>query len=606
MIPILFANNETQFKTEGLGRLSDATRCVVTEMRNGIYELEMDYPITGIHFADILDRSIIYAAPSPYRDPQPFRVYRRTAPLEGLCTFYAAHISYDLSGVPVRPFSAVSASDAMAKLGLYAITQSQFKFYTNIDTAANMSVDVPTSTRAALGGHAGSVLDVYGGEYEWDKFNVRLLKQRGNDNGVVIQYGKNLIDFAQDRNISAVATGVVPYWTDLQTGEVVSSNPEIVPAPGTYDFTRVLPVDFSEDFAARPTPEQLAARGQKYIKANRIGIPHVSMRVEFVQLDQMTGLEGLRYLERCDLCDTVTVQFTALGVDAKAKIVKIETDVLHDRYLSVEVGDARTNIADTIAQNSESISTNAAEIAKRPTTSDVQQAVDSATDWITGSKGGYVIFKRNLEGQPYEILIMDTPDITTAKKVWRWNNGGLGYSKNGYNGPYTTAITQDGAIVADFITAGALKANIIKSGVITGTGGYPMTINLDNNSITTAGGSGVVKFENGQLLMSATKGLPSVRIANVKQPDSVYQGFIQIFDPYSEGVGRGEMTLSIDGIYFLKPYNPSQSQDREQYYFSGDGHIRCKSINLNEVYWQNITSQTGEVFRVLCGRPISI
>ena len=146
------------------------------------------------------------------------------------------------------------------------------------------------------------------------------------------------------------------------------------------------------------------------------------------------------------------MSFERLGVSARAKIVATTYNVLLDRYDSVEVGDARPSIADTIAGQ-------AADIKNIPLSLDLQAAIVNATGWITGTKGGYVIFKRNDEGQPTEILIMDSPDMDTAQNVWRWNMGGLGFSSTGVNGPYETAITQDGSIVGKFVTADGLFVN---------------------------------------------------------------------------------------------------------------------------------------------------
>ena len=454
MTPILFPATASSWTTQGLGALSDAVSCTVTEERNGIFELEMQYPMSGVHFGEMQSRCIILAIPSPHRTAQPFRIYRITKPLNGICTVYAQHISYDLSGVPLNPFTAGNVPEAMAGLQSNAEGGSPFTFWTDKATTANFAVTVPSPTRSVLGGQTGSVLDVYGGEYEWDKYTVKLCNKRGHDNGVRIAYGKNLTDLEQDENISNVATGIYPYWADAD-GNLVVCDPKVVPAPGTYDFSRVVPVDFSQDFEAAPTPAELRARAESYVQANNIGVPTVSIAVSFVQLEQTEEYKDLALLEKCDLCDTVTVQFERLGVDAKAEIVKIATDVLLERYESVEIGRLRANIADTIAGQQQ-------EIQQRPTTSAMQQAVNNATNWITGTNGGYVVFQRNAEGQPYEILIMDQPTIDTATKVWRWNNGGLGYSSNGYNGPYTTAITQDGAIVADFITAGTLDASLVR------------------------------------------------------------------------------------------------------------------------------------------------
>ena len=164
-------------------------------------------------------------------------------------------------------------------------------------------------------------------------------------------------------------------------------------------------------------------------------------------------------------------------------------------------------------------------------------AVANATNWITGTDGGYVVFRRNAEGQPYEILIMDQPTIDTATKVWRWNSGGLGYSPNGYNGPYTTAITQGGAIVADFITSGILNAAVITAGILQSANGET-SINLDtgeaqiNGTLQAGGSSFYCKVEaNGNV--------------NFYINEEVAGGFSQ----YDAGQGIG-LLAKVSRIYF--------------------------------------------------------
>ena len=558
MIPILFPATSTEWTTQGLGALSDAVSCTVTEERNGIFELEMQYPVSGVHFSEMQNRCIILAIPSPYRAAQPFRIYRITKPLNGICTVYAQHISYDLSGVPLNPFTADSAPAAMSGLKSNAATDSLFTFWTDKSTVANFAVTVPSSTRSVLGGQTGSILDVYGGEYEWDRYTVKLHGKRGQDNGVRIAYGKNLTDIEQDENISNVATGIYPYWADTD-GNLVVCNPKVVPAPGTYDFTRIVPVDFSQDFETAPTPEQLQARAESYVQANNIGVPTVSISVSFVQLEQTEEYKDLALLEKCDLCDTVTVQFDALGVNAKAEIVKIVTDVLLERYNSVEIGEVRTNIADTIAGQQQ-------EIQKRPTTSAMQQAVSNATDQITGINGGYVVIRKNAQNQPYEILVMDTPDITTAQKVWRWNNNGLGYSSSGYNGPYTLAMTQDGAFVADFITIGVLTANLIKAGVLQSVNGATslsmetgkLIFSLGNGATMQLTTNGITFFDgDGNHIGSMYRAVGNSTIANLQSYTLHYPQGVTPGDPEGESIifwdssdpANPQKVVSVDKIY---------------------------------------------------------
>lgn len=475
MKPILFPSTATEFNTHGLGVLTDAISCTVTEERNGAFELTMQYPDTGVHFDEITDRCIIYAIPSPYRAPQPFRIYRITRPMDGIIMVYAQHITYDLSGVPLNPFTAINAPDALSKLKLNAAVDSPFTFWTDKSTVASFAVSTPSSTRSVLGGSSGSILDVYGGEYEWDGFTVRLYGHRGYDNGVVISYGKNLTDIEQDRNISNVATGIYPYWTNAE-GALVTCDPKIVNAPGTYDFTRVVPVDFSNDFETQPTPEQLQARAGKYVEDNKIGIPKTSITASFVQLEQFPEYEDLALLEKCDLCDTVTIRYPQLGVEAKAEIVKIETDVLLERYNSVEIGDVRTNIADTIVGQQQ-------EIKQKPSETYLREAVLALTETILGASGGAVrLLDTNNDGMPDTLYIADDPDPTKARKVWRFNHEGWGASNNGYNGPFSYGATLENGMVADFITAGTLNAdlvnitNLISDHVVSRNGRFEMDL----------------------------------------------------------------------------------------------------------------------------------
>lgn len=451
MTPVLFPADATTFTTQGLGALSDAISCTVKEERNGIFELTMEYPAGGLHFSAIANRCIIWAIPSPYRTAQPFRIYRITSPLGGVVTIYARHVSYDLDGVPLNPFSASNAPAAMAGLKSNAAVSSPFTFWTDKTTAAAFSVDEPTATRSKLGGSSGSILDAYGGEYAWDGFTVRLYNKRGADNGVSIRYGKNLTDIEQDANIASVCTGIYPFWKSSD-GTLVVCDPKVVNVSGTFDFVRVVPVDFSGDFENAPTAAQLQAKAESYIKANNVGVPTVSITASFVQLEQTEEYKDIAVLERCDLCDTVTVQFERLGIDVKAEIVSVETDVLLERYNKIEVGSIRTNIASTIVQGQQQATTEAVATAR--------SVVSNATNWLTNSNG-YVIAVKDSNGAWKETLYLDRPDAETAVNVLRINTNGIGFSTSGINGPYRNAWTIDGNLVADFITSGTLNAALV-------------------------------------------------------------------------------------------------------------------------------------------------
>ncbi len=543
MKPVLYPSQETAFGSNGLGILTDAASCVIIEERNGAFELEMTYPVSGIHYKEIAPRCIILAKPNPVDDPQPFRVYRITKPMGGLVTVYGEHISYDLAGVPASPFAAESAPDAMEKLKSSSAIPTPFSFWTDKDTAGTMGITAPVALRSLLGGREGSVLDVYGGEYKFDRYTVRLYNQRGQNRGASIRYGKNLTDLTQDENIAGVYTGVYPYWSSME-GVLVQLPEKILPAPGNYDFTRIMTLDLSSEFQEPPTQDQLRARAEAYMKANNIGVPKVSLTVSFVPLEQTEEYKDIGLLERVELCDTVNVEFPSLGVSATAKCVRTVYDALRDRYKSVELGDARTNIADTIAAQQQ-------KIEQAPDKTFVQQAVDSATGQITGNKGGYVVLHSSTGSkEPDEILIMDTPDIKTAVKVWRWNKAGLGYSSYGYNGPYGLAMTQDGSIVADFITAGtlnaalaevinldasnintgSLNASLIKTGVLDAA--LAKIINIDASSINT-GSLNAERIKSGRI----------VSVNGITEMD-LDDGKIYI----KQKVGNGVLILSESGL----------------------------------------------------------
>lgn len=468
MIPILFEGSETSFTSNGIGRLSDVISCEVTEKRNGAYELLMEYPIDGAHFTDIDFGKYIFAKPAKYSDNQPFEIYEITKPLNGIVTIYAYHISYRLSKIPVMPFTSDNVSSALAGLKTNSVETNPFTFTTTKTTVANYNQTEPRDCRSCLGGVQGSILDVYGGgEYEFDMFNIKLWQHRGQNRGFEIRYGKNITDLKQEESIENTITGIVPYYKNESVTVTLPEKVIETESAQSFPYPRTVPVDLSDKFSdSVPTEAQLRAAANAYIASHDIGIPKVSLNVSFVNLADIKGYENIAVLEDIRLCDAVTVKFEKLGVDATAKVVTTVYDTLKERFKSIELGEASNSLANRIAET---------ERQQANQSSEIQNAVDRATNLITGVYGGYVVFHTGDDGKPYEILIMDTEDIETATKVWRWNKNGLGYSSTGYNGSYALAMTSDGEIVADFIKTGTLSAiningvNISGSTVIGGT-----------------------------------------------------------------------------------------------------------------------------------------
>ena len=460
MIPVLYETNTMEFVTNGIGKLASAISCTITEERNGSYELEMTYPITGVLYAELQLSRIIWAVPADGKSGQGFRIYKITRPIGGVVTVYAEHVSYQLASIPVSKFSAASAAAAMVGLKDHAAANCPFTFWTDVTTAGTFEVEEPTGIRAKLGGSEGSVLDVFGGEYEWDNYTVKLRARRGRESGVVLKYGKNITDLTQEENITNTVTGIYPYWKSTDKYVELAQKVVLSDKAGNYPYPRIVTVDCSSEFEEEPSQNDLLEWTQKYVKKTGIGIPSVSIDVSFVTLWQTDEYKDIAPLERVNMCDTVLVEYEKLGVYADAKVIKTVYNVLLERYDSIRIGDAKSSLSGTIVAQQQTLES-------KPSVSFLQKAVNNATRWITGTNGGYVVLHKNGNDQPYEMLIMNTDDINTATEVWRWNKGGLGYSSNGYNGPYATAITQDGHIVADFITTGTMLANIIRGGILT-------------------------------------------------------------------------------------------------------------------------------------------
>lgn len=475
MKPILYDADRTSFPAgvdNGLGVLADAMSCKVTQELNGQYELELRYPVGGIHYKEIALRSILRATVGPDGKLQPFRVYRIVPGMSGgTAAIYARHIAYDLGGYVVSPFTAADAPSAVAAIESHAMpTSFPFALTTDKTTVAAMAVTVPSSAWGLLGGQRGSLLDVYGGEYEFDEWAVRLLTRRGADRGVSVRYGKNLTDLTQDASCANCYTGAVPYWRG--NGTTVTAAP--VYAEGDFGYTRLMPLDLSSSFEQQPTQEQLQAAATSYIKQNHLGVPAVSWDVKLALLAQSSGYEDVAFLEQIYLGDTVGVYFHRLGVDAKARVNKIVWDCLLERYDSVALGSVKANIAATIAGQQK-------EIDAKPSTALVEKISASLTAVLLGVNGGSVrLLDTNGDGEPDELYIADDPDPTKAKKVWRFNYEGWAASSTGYNGPYTMGATIAGGIQAWMITA----ANLVAGTISSEQGNF--FINLDGGTIDTS------------------------------------------------------------------------------------------------------------------------
>ena len=603
MIPILYNRDETRFVTNGIGRLADCTRAVVTEERNGVYELEFDVPITGAHFDDISLGKIVACTHDDKHDIQPFVIYQRSVPdLNGIVTFNAHHISYRLNDVVVMPYSAGSVAAALQGISENSVNSNPFTFWTDKTTTGSFINDVPRNARNMLGGEENSILDVYGaGEYEFDKFDVKLYQNRGVDSDVEIRYSKNLVDLSQTIDESDSYNAIVPFWSDGE-GDIVllpermlvfsGTEPQIAyltdhnliiirtetdePIEVAYTLADAAPMDLSDLFEAKPTVDQLRAAAIARFERSEAWLPNENLTVDFVQLWQTEEFKDYAALQRVSLCDTVSVYYPQVGISkVKQKVVKVEYNVLLDRYDSIELGSLQTSLGQAIqTQIMEDV----------PTKSMMDAAIQYATDLIRGGLGGYVVMTPGPNGYPQEILIMDTPDVNTAVNVWRFNQGGLGHSSNGYNGPFSDiALTQDGKINASMITTGTLNANVIKAGIISDDSGKN-SWNLESGQFVTKQGT----IGNFTITTTALKGF---------QSGSQYPRIgLEAGRAYSQGGVWGSTRyiirseLASGRLYFLGLNNtqapPDDWNDWDQilnasafYDSSGNPYVQCLSMS---------------------------
>ena len=430
MIPVLFDRGETQFNTNGLGRLRDATSCIITEARNGEYTLQMKYPVDGAHFNDIQHGRFIYAWAGDRRKYQAFEITDISKPMVGQVEINAEHISYRLNHIPFMPFSAQGVGHALNGFKTNAAESCPFVFWTNKTSQSSYAVSIPGSIRSYLGGKEGSILDVFGGEYEWDNWTVKLWDSRGKDNGVVLRYGKNITDLKQEENIANAYTGVCPYWTSSE-GVVITLPEKVVHSTNANNFPyqRTIPVDFTQKFENAPSDSQLRAVAQAYVNSSGFGVPKVSLEVSFVNLSDTEEYKNIVPLQTVELCDVVTVQFEKLGVNVKSKVVSTKWDVLASRYTKIEIGERRSSLANTIEDQIEKISVT-------PTLDGMRRSIDLATGTLNSGLRGYVVINRNPGGWANEILFLDNENIAQAQNVLRINNAGIGFSSGGYNGHY--------------------------------------------------------------------------------------------------------------------------------------------------------------------------
>lgn len=354
MIPILYERDETAFVSNGLGRLNDCKSFDVTAERNGLFEVDFEMPVDGAHFDDIICGRIVYGTHDDTGIPQPFDIVSYEKPINGIVKFHAVHISYRTRSIVARAQNINSLDDALRAMIETAVPSSDMVFNLSADFTSTGYMaafdNIPRSVRQLMGGIDGSLLDTYGGEYEFDRFNIILHKRRGVDRDFSIRYGVNMLDYQDDTDYSGTYTSCVPFWKGSDgTGAETVIIGGVVASWGTSYTGRneCAALDLSDKFEDAPTVAELETMAQTYMNSHQTYLPHQSIKVDFVRLQDM-GFEDFDSLLQCNLCDTVGVVFPDYGTQGRFKIVKTVYDTLEECYKSMELGTLSVSLSDAL------------------------------------------------------------------------------------------------------------------------------------------------------------------------------------------------------------------------------------------------------------------
>lgn len=405
MTPILFESSATEFNTNGICRLRDVLTCTVTEERNGVYECDFTYPVNGEKFDEIKCGRIIGVIHSDAGDIQPFEIVSMSRPLNGIVSFHAVHISYRQSQITVAGTNINSLAEAFALLET-AAPSNPFTYWTNKTVSGFLAAadGTPRSVRQMLGGVTGSILDAYGGEFEWDGFTVKLWKSRGQTRDFAIRYGVNLLEYSDETDYQGTFTSCTAFWKS-NDGEIVTATATLQDTGYNGRDIRV-PLDLTEKFEEKPTAADLQAAALVYMRQNQTQVPSQNIKVDFVRLEELGEFDQFENLLTCNLCDRVKVIFPMYNVEADFKIVRTVWDVIRGRYTEMELGNLSQSLAEALG-------------------------VSSSAGTIGGGSGG----------ETAADYVSDEGQQTVSTGVWTWREWISGKVEIWYNGTLTLSNT---------------------------------------------------------------------------------------------------------------------------------------------------------------------
>lgn len=352
MIPIIYDSTENAFISNGLGRLRDCISCVVTEERNGIFECDFTYPVDGANFDLIQPGRIIAVTHDDLGDIQPFDIVSYTKPIDGIVAFHAVHVSYRQSEMTVEGKN-INSLAAAFNLFATATPTNPFNYTANFTSSAYMAAadGTPRTVRQMLGGVEGSILDTYGGEYRFDKWDVALMRSRGVDRDFTIRYGVNLLDYNEENEYQQVYNACIPFWkgTNDSGEETVIKGSMVSNGQPLYNGRTIcVPLDLTEKFESVPTKAEVENMARLVMTNGQVEQPKQTITVDFIRLQDSEEYAGYADLLQCNLCDTIKVVFPEYNMQGRFKIVKTTYDVLMEKYTEMELGTLSTTLAEAL------------------------------------------------------------------------------------------------------------------------------------------------------------------------------------------------------------------------------------------------------------------
>lgn len=485
MIPVLYTAGKSAEEITPMGALTDTISCDTKEERNGVYETTLVYPSSGELAEEIQPERIVYVKTNDTDDAQPMRIVTVTKEQDNTMTIYAQHVSYQLNGVVVLPFTASGIQNALTKLSAYA---PEFTFSSNNDSTAPFTVSTPTSLRSLLGGTEGSLLDVYGGEYHFDGWNITFDRARGTDRGALIAYGKNLTDLSAENDLSDAVTGVLPYYQD-QEGNLTTLDAPIT-LEHSLSYERITPLDCSSEIEVEEGASQgaireaLQAYGEAWLK-NQTAAAVDSVTLSFESLYQ-AGEDATKALEIIALCDPVTIWDKRYNLKLTAKCITAEYDGLGERYTSLEIGQTKSSFSSTL-QSTVQVVSDAITTIQKEYPSRWEQAIAEIAGKITGQTDSHIMLypmenpqmiiaaeDTDLSKPGVRALVINAAGIVTttdiAAALSAWDRG---------ENLFTGAMSIDGELVERVVQAIEIEGKQIKAGIIQNTAG---TVKIDLDS----------------------------------------------------------------------------------------------------------------------------